>query len=122
MIEFQRVCKFFQGSEGVEEVFGPCSAHFQGAGAAVGPLVPTSHPPTIAIAFRFLIKRSFLDYFFTLCKPARSMARRTSGFFMNHFHTNPVRRFSALSRVIPTSMPITSGETHPLLGLKASVK
>src|ERR1700722_8761081 len=59
-------------------------------------------------------------YCFT--SPAKSIARWTSGFFINHFHTNPLRRFSALSSVIPTSMPITLGATHPLLGLNASRK
>src|SRR6266403_5394989 len=41
---------------------------------------------------------------------------------MNQFHTLPVRRFSALSSVMPASSPITSGETQPVFGLKASAK
>jgi hypothetical protein len=41
---------------------------------------------------------------------------------INHFQTLPLRRFSALNRLMPTSMPMTSLATQPVLGLKASVK
>jgi len=48
--------------------------------------------------------------------PASFIARGISGFRINHFHRFPVRRFSALSSVIPTSRPRTSGETQPFVG------
>jgi len=54
--------------------------------------------------------------------PALFIAATISLFLMNQRHTAPLRRFSALSRVMPTSMPITSGFTQPVVGLKASVK
>ena len=50
------------------------------------------------------------------------MARGTVGLAMNHFQTLPVSKFSALSKVIPTSMPITSLSNHFCPGLKASTK
>jgi hypothetical protein len=40
--------------------------------------------------------------------PARSMPRRASGFFMNVSQTNPERAFSAITIVIPVSIPTTS--------------
>ena len=49
-----------------------------------------------------------------------SMARRTSGFRINQAQTLPVRAFSAEIRVMPRSMPITSGFVHPFTGWKAS--
>src|SRR5882672_8546693 len=55
-------------------------------------------------------------------KPARSMPRRASWLFMNVFQTKPVRTFSAMSRVIPVSIPITSVSYHALMGLKAFTK
>ena len=54
--------------------------------------------------------------------PARASARWTSGAPMNNDQTKPVRTFSACSSVIPRSMPMTSGLTHPVSGLKASTK
>ena len=48
------------------------------------------------------------------------MARGASGFRMNQRQTFPVRAFSALSRIIPTLIPMTSVSTQPVLGLKAS--
>ena len=54
-------------------------------------------------------------------RPIRSIASQIAAFRMNQFHTLPVARFSALSSVMPTSMPITSGLTQPVFGLKASV-
>src|ERR1700689_1110897 len=39
---------------------------------------------------------------------------------MNHLHTLPCRRFSMLNRIIPTSSPSVSGDTHPVPGLNAS--
>lgn len=54
--------------------------------------------------------------------PASFMARGISGFCMNHFQRLPERRFSALSSVMPTSSPRTSGDTQPLVGWNASVK
>ena len=44
------------------------------------------------------------------------IAAGISVFFMNHCQTRPVRRFSALKSVIPTSIPITSGLTQPSPG------
>lgn len=54
--------------------------------------------------------------------PANSNARGASGFFMNHFQMLPLRRFSALRSVIPTSIPITSSACQLVFGLKASTK
>lgn len=54
--------------------------------------------------------------------PARRMARCGSGLAMNHCQTLRRRRFSALSRVTPTSSPSVSVETHPDSGLKASAR
>ena len=52
-------------------------------------------------------------------KPANSMPRRGSGFCIKVFQTNSVLRFSAMSMVMPVSMPITSGSYHFRRGLKA---
>src|SRR5690349_15586619 len=52
-------------------------------------------------------------------KPARCIPRCTSGFFIKMFHTKPVRAFSAISMVMPVSMPITSGSYQSFSGLKA---
>jgi hypothetical protein len=41
---------------------------------------------------------------------------------MNQRQTLPVRMFSALRRMIPMLMPITSVSVQPVLGLKASTK
>src|SRR5579859_533383 len=54
-------------------------------------------------------------------KPAISMPRFASGFFMNVSHTNPVRTFSAINIVIPVSMPRTSVSYQFVNGLKASM-
>ena len=54
--------------------------------------------------------------------PTKSIERRTSSFFMNRSQTKPVRKFSAISTVTPRSMPITSGLSQPVSGLKASRK
>ena len=54
--------------------------------------------------------------------PASFIAWRGSGLAINHFHTLPLRRFSALSRIMPTSSPIVSVETQPVSGLKASAR
>src|ERR1700722_4239389 len=48
------------------------------------------------------------------------MPRFASGFFMNVFQMKPVRRFSAISMVIPVSIPTTSGSDHFFSGLNAS--
>ena len=40
---------------------------------------------------------------------------------MNHLQRFPVRKFSALSKVIPVSRLRTSGETHPLVAWNAAV-
>ena len=50
------------------------------------------------------------------------MALGISGLLMNQRHTAPVRRFSVLRSVMPTSIPITSGLVQPPVGLKASTK
>src|SRR5271154_6050360 len=50
------------------------------------------------------------------------MAFCGSGLAMNHLQTLPLRRFSALSRVMPTSRPRVSVESQPVRGLKASAK
>ena len=55
-------------------------------------------------------------------KPARSMPRLASGFFMNISQTNPLRAFSAMTMVIPVSIPITSVSYHFLSGLNAFTK
>src|ERR1700757_5433724 len=47
------------------------------------------------------------------------MPRWASGLFINVSHTNPVRRFSAISKMIPVSMPITSESYQFFNGLKA---
>lgn len=39
---------------------------------------------------------------------------------MNQRQTLPLRMFSALSRMIPTLIPITSGSVQPICGLNAS--
>ena len=39
---------------------------------------------------------------------------------MNQRQTLPLRMFSALSRMIPTLMPITSVSVQPICGLNAS--
>ena len=52
--------------------------------------------------------------------PASAKALGASGFAINHFQILPLRRFSALRSVIPTSMPITSSAFQPVFGLKAS--
>jgi len=59
----------------------------------------------------------FFSYFL---KPAVSMPRCASGFFMNVSHTNPVRAFSAISIVMPVSMPTTSVSYQLVRGLNAS--
>src|SRR5581483_974284 len=59
---------------------------------------------------------------YNLWNPARSMPRWASGFFMKVFQTKAVRRFSAISRTIPVSMPITSVSYQFLRGLKAFTK
>lgn len=41
---------------------------------------------------------------------------------MKAFHTNPLRKFSAISNVMPVSMAITSGSIQPVAGLKALTK
>lgn len=41
---------------------------------------------------------------------------------MNQRQTLPLRMFSALSRMMPALMPITSVSVQPVLGLKASTK
>lgn len=50
------------------------------------------------------------------------IARLICRFRMNQFQTLPVRMFSALRRVIPTSMPMTSLSVQPFVGWKASTK
>src|SRR5262249_28114784 len=58
----------------------------------------------------------------SLTSPTIRIARGISALRINQRQTFPLRKFSALNSVIPTSMPITSGFTHPVLGLKASTK
>ena len=55
-------------------------------------------------------------------KLAFSMARRISGLDMKCCQTKPVRAFSAMTMVIPESMPMTSGLAQLVNGLKASTK
>ena len=52
-------------------------------------------------------------------KPARCMPRRVSALLMNVFHTRPVRTFSAITRLMPVSMPMTKSSRHFVSGLKA---
>ena len=47
------------------------------------------------------------------------MPRFASGFFMKVSQTNPVRAFSAISMVIPVSIPITSVSYQLFNGLNA---
>src|SRR5579871_5363042 len=47
------------------------------------------------------------------------MPRRASRFFMKVSHTKPVRAFSAISIVIPVSIPTTSGSYHFFNGFNA---
>src|SRR6267142_2162244 len=56
-----------------------------------------------------------------LTNPILSNACGISRFSINHRHTFPDRIFSALSKIIPTLIPITSLSTQPLFGLKASM-
>ena len=55
-------------------------------------------------------------------KPVRAKARRDSGALMKYVQQNPLRRFSAIARVMPMSIAMTSVETQPVCGLKASAK
>src|ERR1700685_241801 len=57
-----------------------------------------------------------IQYFWN---PARCMPRCASAVFINVSQTKPVRRFSAMSMVIPVSMPITSWSYQLLSRLKA---
>src|SRR5579864_1329437 len=59
-------------------------------------------------------------WYFT--SPARCIPRCASAVFMKVLQTNPVRRFSAISSVIPVSMPITSVSYQLVRGLKAFTK
>ena len=61
-----------------------------------------------------------VSIFFKAC--ARHASFCASAFFMNVFHTKPVRTFSAISSVIPVSMPMTSSSYHFVSGLKALTK
>ena len=54
--------------------------------------------------------------------PARSIPRRASGLFMNVFQTNPVLAFSAISMVIPVSIPIKLLSYQFLRGLNEFTK
>src|ERR1700678_1693266 len=53
-------------------------------------------------------------------KATSRMAWVISRFFIKHSHTKPLRRFSAISIPIPTSIPITSSPYQPAFGWKAS--
>src|SRR5271154_2149366 len=53
-------------------------------------------------------------------KPAAFNAAETSALDMNVFQTNPLREFSAMRTIGPTSIPNTSGLYHPVAGLNAS--
>ena len=55
-------------------------------------------------------------------KPASFIPRCTSGAAMKARQTSPVRRFSAITSMMPTLIAITSGDAQPVWGLKASVK
>src|SRR5437899_2631812 len=48
--------------------------------------------------------------------PAASIPRCASGFFMNVSHTKPDRAFSAISIVMPVSIPTTSGSYQSVMG------
>src|SRR5579863_6626840 len=52
-------------------------------------------------------------------KPARCMPRWAASFFIKVSQTNPVRTFSAISNVMPVSIPITSVSYHLVSGLNA---
>src|SRR5215469_1903941 len=53
-------------------------------------------------------------------KPAFAIPRCASGFFMKVSHTKEVRTFSAISMMIPVSIPTTSLSYHFFNGFKAS--
>src|SRR5260370_15716797 len=55
-------------------------------------------------------------------KPARVIPRLASSFFMKYCHTKPVRAFSAISSVMPASIPRTSWSYHFVIALNASPK
>src|SRR5688500_18910984 len=57
-----------------------------------------------------------------LSSPIFVIARGIWRFRINHSQTLPVRMFSALSKMMPTLMPITSLSIQPVCGLKASTK
>ena len=52
----------------------------------------------------------------------RSRVRGNSGLSMNQRQTEAVRMFSALNKIMPTLIPITSVSVQPVLGLNASTK
>ena len=52
--------------------------------------------------------------------PARISPRFTSGACMKYCHTKPLRKFSVIKKVIPTSIPTTSVDTQSTFGLNAS--
>ncbi len=60
-----------------------------------------------------------LPYF---SRPTLFRARGISRFCMNQRQMFPVRMFSALRRMMPALMPMTSVSIQPVLGLKASMK
>src|SRR5262245_10104488 len=55
----------------------------------------------------------------SLRNPAALSACLASGADMNVFQTNPLRAFSAIRTVAPTSIPSTSALYQPLAGLNA---
>lgn len=65
---------------------------------------------------RMLFSEAHVLYFL---KPARCMPRCAASFFIKISQTNPVRTFSAISNVMPVSIPITSVSYHLVSGLNA---
>jgi len=59
---------------------------------------------------------------YCLWNPARAIPFFAASFFMNCSQTKPVRAFSAISSVIPRSIPITSGLYQFFSGLRTSTK
>ncbi len=85
---------------------------------ATGILRGASHSAQGKPPYSKLRERRGFQEFFWNC--AFSMARWISGLLMKCCQTKPVRAFSAITMVMPASMPMTSGLAQLVRGLKAS--
>ncbi len=77
---------------------------------------PGVHPSSQLSSSALVLPYHLASYW----KPARFIPFCAAGSFMNVFHTNCVRWFSAIKAEIPRSIPITSLSYQPVKGLKAS--